>query len=137
MFKALRLRAKDFKNYPMRGMAPLEALALSLTQRIYDFGLTTDLIDIAEATHAIEKYTVDMSEQQLRQILDPVHFVEVTDSRGGVAPKEVARMIAERRAKLVEARKRNLARIEKLEKAREKLLADLHEFCENAEQPKP
>jgi len=42
-----------------------QTLALGLTQRIYDFGLTTDLIDIAEATHAIEKYTVDMAEQQL------------------------------------------------------------------------
>lgn len=40
-------------------------LALSLTQRIYDFGITHDLIDIAEAQHAIQKYTVDMAEQQL------------------------------------------------------------------------
>lgn len=60
-----------------------------------------------------------------------------TDCRGGVAPKEVARMIADRTAKLVEARKRNLARIERLEKAREKLLADLRGFCKNAELPKP
>jgi len=40
-------------------------LALSLTQRIYDFGLTNDLIDVAESQHAIQKYTVDMTEQQL------------------------------------------------------------------------
>ena len=46
-------------------------------------------------------------------------------------------MIAERKAKLVEARKRNLARIEKLEKASEKLLADLRELCQTAKQPQP
>jgi len=40
-------------------------LALNLTQRIYDFGLTNDLIDVAESQHAIQKYTVDMTEQQL------------------------------------------------------------------------
>jgi len=40
-------------------------LALGLTQRIYDFGLSRDLIDVAEAQHAITKYTVDMAEQQL------------------------------------------------------------------------
>ncbi|MBN2081708.1 TolC family protein [bacterium] len=42
-----------------------QQLALSLTQRIYDFGLTNDLIDVAESQHAIKKYTVDMTEQQL------------------------------------------------------------------------
>jgi len=89
------------------------------------------------ATQVVVNKKLDMSEQKLRKILDPVNFVEVTDSRGGVAPKEVARMIAERKAKLVEARKRNLARIEKLERAREKLLADLRELCETAEPLKP
>jgi argininosuccinate lyase len=96
-----------------------------------------DIEILQAAAQTVINKKLDMSEQKLRQILDPVHFVEVTDSRGGVAPKEVARMIAVRKAKLVEARKRNLARIEKLEKAREKLLADLREFCETADQPKP
>jgi len=41
------------------------SLAISLTQRIYDFGLTNDLIDVAEAQHAIEYHTVEMTEQQL------------------------------------------------------------------------
>ena len=40
-------------------------LALSLTQTIYDFGLTNDLIDASSAQHAIQNYTVDMAEQQL------------------------------------------------------------------------
>ena len=42
-----------------------QQLALILTQRIYDFGLTNDLIDVAESQHAIQKYTVDMTEQKL------------------------------------------------------------------------
>jgi len=45
-------------------------------------------------------------------------------------------MISERKAKLAEARKRNLGRIEKLEKAKEKLFADLREFCEDGEEAK-
>ncbi|MCH7472319.1 TolC family protein [bacterium] len=40
-------------------------LALSLTQRIYDFGLTSSEVDLASARHAIQAYTVDMAEQQL------------------------------------------------------------------------
>ncbi|MCB1187031.1 TolC family protein [bacterium] len=42
-------------------------LALGITQRIYDFGLTRDLVDSAEARHAIQVQTVDMTEQQLVQ----------------------------------------------------------------------
>jgi len=81
------------------------------------------------AAQAVVNRKLDMSEQKLRQTLDPVHFVEVTDIRGGVSPKEVARMIADRREKLKAARARHLARIEKLEQARAKLLADLRELC--------
>jgi outer membrane protein TolC len=43
----------------------IKSLAISLTQRIYDFGLTNDLIDLSSAQHAIEYYTVQMAEQQL------------------------------------------------------------------------
>jgi hypothetical protein len=72
-----------------------------------------------------------------RQALDPVHFVKVTNCRGGVAPKQVARMIEVRRKRLAEARARHLSRIEKLEQGRAKLLADLKELCQepHTEQP--
>ncbi len=82
------------------------------------------------AAQEVVNRKLDMSEQKLRETLDPVHFVEVTDIRGGVSPKEVARMIADRREKLQAARARQLARIEKLEQGRAKLLADLRELCE-------
>jgi outer membrane protein TolC len=43
----------------------ITSLALSLTQRIYDFGLTRHLIDTSRAQYAIKNYTVSMAEQQL------------------------------------------------------------------------
>lgn len=45
----------------------IRSLALNITQRIYDFGLTQDNVDKAETRHAIRTYTVDMTEQQLVQ----------------------------------------------------------------------
>jgi len=73
-----------------------------------------------------------MTQEQLRQALDPAHFVKVTNCRGGVAPEEVARMIQERRKRLAEARARHLARIEQLEKGKAQLLADLRSLAEAA-----
>ncbi len=73
---------------------------------------------------------LSISEEQLRQGLDPVHFVKVTNCRGGVAPEEVARMIKERRKRLAEARARHVARIEQLEKGKAQLVADLQSFIE-------
>jgi outer membrane protein TolC len=45
----------------------IRSLAIGITQRIYDFGLTRDLVDNAETRHAIQVFTVDMTEQQLVQ----------------------------------------------------------------------
>ncbi|MCB1218326.1 TolC family protein [bacterium] len=45
----------------------IRSLALGITQRIYDFGLTRDLVDSAETRHAIQVQSVDMTEQQLVQ----------------------------------------------------------------------
>jgi argininosuccinate lyase len=86
-----------------------------------------------QAARAVLSRELDVTEERLRELLDPVYFVRVTDCRGGVAPKEVARMIADRRGKLAEARARHLARIEKLEKARQRLLADLRELSADGE----
>ena len=46
-------------------------------------------------------------------------------------------MIADRRKKLAEARARNLARIEKLEQAKQRMLDDLREMCEITDKPNP
>jgi argininosuccinate lyase len=73
---------------------------------------------------------LDRTETRLRELLDPVYFVTVTNSRGGVALAEVARMITDRRNKLDEARARHLMRIEGLEQARERMLSDLRAIYE-------
>ncbi len=69
-----------------------------------------------------------MTDERLRELLSPEHFVEVTDSRGGVAPREMARMIADRREKLQAARDRHEARIAALEQAQARMVADLQQF---------
>ncbi|MCK5806027.1 MAG: hypothetical protein KAI66_24560 [Lentisphaeria bacterium] len=66
-----------------------------------------------------------ISEARLRELLDPAYFIKVTNSRGGIAPEEVARMIADRRQQLAEARDRHLKRIESLENAQKRMVADL------------
>jgi argininosuccinate lyase len=80
----------------------------------------------------LEKITQDvtgrqlgMTEQRLRELLDPEHFIDVTNSRGGVSRGEIARMLHDRRQKLDEARARHLRRIEKLEAGQRRLVADL------------
>ena len=80
---------------------------------------------------------LSMSEKQLREALDPVHFVNVTKCRGGVAPEEVARMIEVRRTRLAEARTRHLARIEQLEKGKAQMLADLRKLADSTSKEKP
>ncbi|MGI5818236.1 MAG: lyase family protein [Armatimonadota bacterium] len=66
-----------------------------------------------------------ITDERLRELLDPAHFIEVTDSKGGVAPAEMARMIADRQERLETARNRHLARIETLEQAQARMVADL------------
>jgi len=87
-----------------------------------------DLLDAA-AQNAIGK-KLGMDEARLRELLDPVYFVKVTKSKGGVAPEEVARMVADRRKKLNGARARHLKRIEALQKAQNRLLSNLRALCE-------
>ena len=102
---------------------------------IHDFVLTSreqkipatkaraDLLDAA-AEKVIGK-KLGMTDARLRELLDPAHFIKVTNSKGGVAPDEVARMIADRREQLANARARQLKRIETLEAAQKRLFADL------------
>ena len=80
-----------------------------------------------EAAEEIIGEPLGMSDERLRELLDPTHFVEVHDSTGGVAPREMARMIADRRETLQAARDRHLARVETLEQAQAAMVADLQE----------
>jgi argininosuccinate lyase len=80
---------------------------------------------LEEAAQQVVGRKIGMSDARLRELLDPAHFVKVTNSKGGVAPEEIARMIADRREKLAAARARHVKRIEALERAQARMLADL------------
>jgi len=83
---------------------------------------------LEEAAEKVIGKKLGMTNARLRELLDPAHFIKVTNSKGGVAPEEVARMIADRREKLAEARARHMKRIETLEKAQQRLLEDLRKL---------
>jgi len=61
--------------------------------------------------------SLGLSEQQVRRALDPVAFVESHDVTGGPAPKEVLRMVGERRVRLDKERERQAGRRGRLEAA--------------------
>lgn len=77
---------------------------------------------------------LDMTDERLREILDPEHFIKVTNSRGGVAPKEVERMIADRKQKLEQFQIKQQQRIEMLETGQKKMISDLNLFISRANQ---
>ena len=99
----------------------------SRAQKIPATEARADLLDSA-AEEVLGK-KLRMTDARLRELLDPAYFIKVTNSKGGVAPKEVARMIADRREKLAEVRARHLKRIEALEKAQQGMVSDLRELC--------
>ncbi|NOZ24236.1 MAG: hypothetical protein GXP25_24435, partial [Planctomycetes bacterium] len=77
-----------------------------------------------EAAQEVLGRKLGMTEARLRELLDPAYFIRVTNSRGGIAADEVARMIADRRQKLSDARARHVNRVESLENAQNKMLSD-------------
>ncbi len=82
-----------------------------------------DLLEVAAKRVTGKK--LGISEERMRKALDPVNFVNITNSQGGVAPSETTRMLKERRTRMQAARARHLKRIDKLERSKEKLLTDL------------
>lgn len=76
-------------------------------------------------------HKLDMSQADLNRLLDPVHFVKVTNSKGGVAPSEVSRMIADRWVQLDASRKRHLDLIKNEESAQQQMLADLKKLYDD------
>jgi argininosuccinate lyase len=78
-------------------------------------------------------YELDLSQAELTKLLDPVHFVEVTNSKGGVAPSEVSRMIADRWKQLDTARKRHFAMVKNEENAQQIMMDDLKKLFNSAQ----
>jgi argininosuccinate lyase len=69
--------------------------------------------------------------ERLQAALDPVCFVEAHTSRGGVAPAEVRRMVAEREALLAEAEERQRARLSKIRAAEKELSLQVESLLKN------
>jgi len=82
-----------------------------------------------EAAQEVIGKTLGMPAARLRELLDPAYFMEVTNSKGGISPAETARMIADRRQQLADAKARHLKRIETLENGQAKMLSDLRGLC--------
>jgi argininosuccinate lyase len=107
-----------------------EFVLASREQKIPATKARAELLD--EAAQKVLGRKLGLAEARLRELLDPAYFIKVTDSRGGVAPDEVARMIADRREKLADARARHIERIEALEKAQQRLVDDLRALCKQS-----
>jgi argininosuccinate lyase len=87
-----------------------------------------DIREFQKAAQKVVGRKLNISEKELRTILDPVHFVEVTNSQGGVSPSEVMRMINDRWQKLEQARQRHIDRIIKLEEGKSRMMSDLRDL---------
>ena len=105
----------------------------SREQKIPATQARTELLD--EAAQNMLGRKLGMTDARLRELLDPAHFIKVTNSKGSVAPQEVARMIADRRQQLAQARTRHLKRIEALESAQKRLVADLKAAAQTQNDP--
>lgn len=66
---------------------------------------------------------VSLTEAEWKKIISPEYFVEIRNHPGGPNPREAERMIGERQLVLANAIKEFKAAIEKVDRAREKLLA--------------
>lgn len=73
---------------------------------------------INEIARKIIEQPLTITDDQIAAALDPVRFVEAHDSQGGVAPREVLRMVEARKGALVAAGKRHDDRQARLEAAK-------------------
>ena len=85
--------------------------------------VTAEILDEA-ATLVIDK-ALHFSDAEVREALDPKHFVEAHNILGAVSPTEVERMIQTREVGIEEAKQRQTERKERLKKARQMLEEEL------------
>jgi len=88
-----------------------------------------DMLD-EEAMKVIGK-ELKMTDQRVRELLDPIYFVRVTNSQGGIAPDEVQRMIEIRRKNLADATQRQFDRVKQLEDAQKMMLKHLKSIAKH------
>ena len=98
----------------------------AMEKHITALDVTPEMVD--RAAVKVTGNPLGWSQEEILQCLDPVHFVNNHDLVGGPAPSEVARMIADRRAKLaaeVEAQEARKARLAEGDRKLESAAADM------------
>lgn len=91
----------------------------AINQNMDATAVGADLVN-KSATEVVDR-TLDIDDEFVQGALDPEAFVQVHDLPGGPAPREVRRMIQDRRANLDSDRQRTNERREALSSAHEKL----------------
>ena len=91
-------------------------------------GLTGEMLD--EAARTVEEEAPGIDTDTLQRLLDPVAFIENHSNVGGPAPVETRRMLKARRAKLAEARERQVARLNAVEEGRALLASEVARICD-------
>ena len=89
--------------------------------------LTGEMLD--DAARECGEAPPELSTAVLQACLDPVKFIETHNNTGGPAPSETARMVAERRSAIVEARKRQTDRMQRIEQGRKRLRTEIAAIC--------
>ncbi len=84
--------------------------------------------DVNKASTAVIGKPLNLAREKLLAALDAVKFVEAHQSQGGVAPKEVSRMVQARQIDLEKARERQTKRRQNLEQADKDLLQAVDEI---------
>ncbi len=109
------------RKVPLR---PAHTVVGTFVRIAWDAGVTADQTTaemLDEAALEVLGKKVNFTTEQVREYLDPVHFVKVHTSVGGVAPKMVRRAAGKARTRLETAKKRHKERVRTVERAAKKL----------------
>ncbi len=90
--------------------------------------ITSELI--AEISRKVTGTAIEISSERLKASIDPVEFVRVHISEGGVSPVSVRKMIDSRESLLGSFKERQAARYAKIETARVELARHVADFIE-------
>ncbi|MBE7560835.1 argininosuccinate lyase [bacterium] len=108
------------------------AIVAEVVRELSDSGrtardMTPELVD--EMARRVTGEPLGLDAARIGAALDPVKFVAAHRSRGGVAPEEVGRMVAERKRRLAEALERQKERYHRLAQAESDLDAAVREIA--------
>ncbi len=110
------------------------AIVADVVRQLCDEGKTADMITPDVVDKAAIKITgeqVNLTDKVLQSAMGAVEFVEAHNSRGGVAPEEVLRMVEERKKDHSAALQRQSNRRYQLEEANQRLEASIREVIDS------